>query len=333
VVSEKKNPINIRPEDRELIFHSNHSKYAEGLVEQTFSNVFVTRSGIGLKNFKLVQSTIPHYAGKRQHFLKYALYQYFFRKRKKLKGNYVLIHNHWCPGFFHWVTEALPRLMRAQESVGNGYKLLLPETFAGYPVDSLAPFDVIVESLPYRRNAVVEKLLIPENTRYTAEYDVDSILKLRNRYHQHLHKSKLDNVKPGSKIYISRKQAKNRKVINEEEVIAYLHEKGFEVVEFENYTFWDQVSIMYHAKVIISIHGAGMTNQTFMPAGGYILEFQKRPEKPENFSNIYLKLANILGHNYLYQFCEPDDPDASIYEADLRVDIEILQNNLTVIKV
>src|SRR5690349_14256871 len=91
-------------------------------------NIFLTRSGIGMKAFRLIDETIHRYPGKRKHFWRYALLQFFVRGKIKLRGQYVVIHNHWCPGYYHWITEALPRLLSVRDQVKDRI-LVLPLSF------------------------------------------------------------------------------------------------------------------------------------------------------------------------------------------------------------
>lgn len=324
------NPLNLREKDRLIIFARNIQDYTTDPSISIWKNIFITRSGIGMKNFSLLKITIPHYNGKRKHFWRYAFLQFFLRKKRALKGNHFFIHNHWCPGYYHWITEALPRLIRSLDFIKER-NLILPESFSGYPFESLSPFTLGIEWIKQRENIRVENLLIPENTHFTARYDKESILKIRSIYQSYLVRNKLDKLNLGERIYISRKSANQRIITNEKELVDVLKLDGFTIVEFEEFSFWEQVSIMCNAKYLVSIHGAGLTNQVFMKPGGYIFELQKEVYKNENFSNCYLKLSNVLGHNYLYQFCKPTNISADIYSADLIVDMYLFKKNINLI--
>src|SRR5687768_9938573 len=144
--------------------------------------VFLTRSGIGLKGFRLIDETIHLYKGKRSHFLRYGLFQFIFRKKITLRGKYFVIHNHWCPGYYHWITEALPRLYRVHTFIDQ-YVLLLPESFKGMPLDSIGPlYNKEIYWIPMNKNLIVESLMIPENPPFSGIYDKDIFFELRRLY-------------------------------------------------------------------------------------------------------------------------------------------------------
>src|SRR5688572_10195689 len=133
----------------------------------TLKNVFLTRSGIGVKNLRLVNETIHRYPGKRRHFFLYAMFQRLLRKQLRLNGKYVIIHNHWCPGWYHWLTEAMPRLLHVQHYVTD-HTLILPDSFKGAHAESLEPFfKGGIFWLAKKTNALVEELVIPENPPYS----------------------------------------------------------------------------------------------------------------------------------------------------------------------
>lgn len=62
------------------------------------------------------------------------------------------------------------------------------------------------------------------------------------------------------RYYISRDDTKNRQISNEEEVVAYLHEHGFERIYPASLPLSQQIAVFAHSKEIISMAGAAFTN-------------------------------------------------------------------------
>lgn len=291
-------------------------------------NIFLTHSGIGLQGLRLVSETVPDYPGRRRHFYRYALLVSILRRKINLKGRYLLIHSHWCPGYYHWIAEALPRLLNARKYIGEAL-LLLPEGFKGVPLESLQPFGIKeIYWIPEKFNLKIEELVVPPNPRYTGEFNFQSMLDIRSLYLDFLVSKKLHTLDMGPLIYISRAKAARRRVINETEVQGLLTGLGFKVVNPEDFGFWEQVSIMFHTRTLVSIHGAGLTNQLFMPPGGQVLELHKQIGIEETFNYMYMKLAFILNHQYRNLFCEAAKPQLGVYEADILVDIEQLRSHI-----
>ena len=71
------------------------------------------------------------------------------------------------------------------------------------------------------------------------------------------------NLKQTKNIYISRKDSNHRKINNEDELINYLKQFDFEIYELSKLTFLEQIKIFNQAKMIVSMHGASLTNLMF----------------------------------------------------------------------
>ncbi len=276
----------------------------------------------------LIDETIHQYKGKRSHFWKYALFQYFFRRSVRLRGQYFVIHNHWCPGYYHWITEALPRLLHCSDVVANR-TLVLPESFKDKLYESIKPlFTGEVFWIPQNKNLVIENLLIPETPPFSGVYDKDTFIQLRQLYTERF-KVPSGTMKKGSRIYVSRAKAKQRKVANEIELSSLLKKYNFSIIHFEEYTFWQQVAIMQEASCLVSIHGAGLSNILFARKDCHIIELQKAPISPDDEVDVlYKDFSALMGHPYTLQLCKPVQHTQSLYQADIIVDLEQLSTLL-----
>lgn len=76
----------------------------------------------------------------------------------------------------------------------------------------------------------------------------------------------------GPLIYITRKGAARRPLLNEDEVIEIVQRRGFTVLALEDMTFEAQIMAFHHAQSIVAPHGAGLTNLVFARAGASLLE-------------------------------------------------------------
>ncbi len=169
-----------------------------------------------------------------------------------------------------------------------------------------------------------KELLLPAHTASAGNYNP----KLLQQAIQFLLKDQDNTVSKSEKIYISRQKETARKVINEEEIIACLIEEGFTILECEDFSFEEQVSIFSHARVLVSIHGAGLTNLVFMPTGSCVLELRKE-EEPEMY-NCYFSLASVFDQRYFYQGCKSDS-NLSATLANIYVNLNKLKENLDLI--
>lgn len=85
-----------------------------------------------------------------------------------------------------------------------------------------------------------------------------------------LHEPSIENAE---KIYITRSDSNFRRLANEAEIEAYLVSHGFTIVSLTGKTLKEQVNILAAAKIIISPHGAGLTNLMYCSEGTRVFEF------------------------------------------------------------
>ena len=75
-----------------------------------------------------------------------------------------------------------------------------------------------------------------------------------------------------SRVYISRRKASRRKVINEDAVERLLRNFNFNIVYAEDFSISEMAFIMKQAKVVVGPHGAGLANIAFCSKGTKVLE-------------------------------------------------------------
>jgi tetratricopeptide (TPR) repeat protein len=106
------------------------------------------------------------------------------------------------------------------------------------------------------------------------------------------------------RIYISRRAARWRRVINEAEVLEALRPWGFVSVQLEALSPGEQIALMQRAEAVIGIHGAGLTNLAFCQPGTVVIEiFPTNAVLPYFWS-----LAQVVGLNYFPLLAATCDP-------------------------
>ena len=106
-----------------------------------------------------------------------------------------------------------------------------------------------------------------------------------------------DNYLGSRKVYISRRLAKARKMLNEVELEMQLMDRGFEIVFLEKLSIASQIQLFKNAKVIVSPHGAGLTNLVFCEKGTVVIEiFTSRHLESSMYNNAAIK---GLIYNYI----------------------------------
>ena len=100
--------------------------------------------------------------------------------------------------------------------------------------------------------------------------------------------------RPERRVYLSRKRAPKRRILNEERIEHILARAGFECIAAEDYTILEQISLFASTKILIGPHGAGLGNMVFMSPGAHVVEFM-----PDDYTfPFFQNLAAICGIGY-----------------------------------
>ena len=126
------------------------------------------------------------------------------------------------------------------------------------------------------------------------------------------------------KIYVSRRNKKVRKVINEKELIYVLEKLGFSTIYFEDYPIIEQIKIASESSQIIGIHGAGLQNINFCKKGTKILELF-----PPNYQVTFFYINSIISQ-FDYDFYIGSSRNNKWHQKPIMenfyVDIEVVQS-------
>lgn len=77
-------------------------------------------------------------------------------------------------------------------------------------------------------------------------------------------------------LIVSRAHLDNRKIVNEDDLVASLAPLGARRVVLENYALPEQIAMVRAARVLVGCHGAGMINGGFLGQGGRVIEITAR---------------------------------------------------------
>lgn len=102
-------------------------------------------------------------------------------------------------------------------------------------------------------------------------------------------------VKGGNRIYVSRADAKQRRVLNENCLTRRLREYGFESYGLSKLSLRQQINLFYSADIVVAPHGAGLSNLLFADRTS-VLELHPAPTVATHF---YM-LSKRMGHQYKF---------------------------------
>jgi capsular polysaccharide biosynthesis protein len=314
-ISARQKPKNLQNADLALFKDSFFVKINKTTIHQIFNANILKNTICDLHNFKFYPS-YSHIPGFKEKSLLKKIILFFKPLNKIDKG--IWITDEWSAEYFHWLTDALTRLI-AVEDFGNNYRVILPNEYnqREYIKRSLELLNFPIYYYNKRRRLKVKELIIPSHTAHTGNYNKQLINKLRGKF------IKENEIIPNRKIYISRQKAKKRKVLNENDVVDLLIYYNYEIHYFEDYNFEKQIEIMSQTKTLIGLHGAGLTNMLFMKTGGQILEFRK---SNDSHNNCYFSLASDLKHDYYYLI--GNKTFENLDSTDITLDIQMLRETI-----
>ena len=205
----------------------------------------------------------------------------------------------WDTGYYHWFTEYLPRLKgidKYNTKTGTTPQILIPSNPPDWLTDSLE----LMGYNNYRElpagSVRVNSLVVPSLVRGYPSNDTNEGFINSTRGHRWVASKVKDynsfSLNGKNKLYISRNKAADRKLVNENEVMGLLEERGFNRIYLEDLPLKEQIKMMANAEIIIGPHGAGLTNMIFGKDMIIIELFGKY------VNACYYTMAQAMGHEY-----------------------------------
>ncbi|MGE9296467.1 MAG: glycosyltransferase family 61 protein [Puniceicoccales bacterium] len=300
----------------------------------SYQGVRVTGMGLLVDNGRILPESFPDHLEGKGWKLQYDEYHQPIRWIKSVAGAYLKPTEHvaepalwvtdtWADSFFFWLTEVLPRLVFARSQLGPEVPLYFPGAMYSIPFikESLDILGERPKLIPPGEVRKFADLHIP--LRMAAIHDMNPLWvnETGKRLREHL---KVDRV-PGRRVNISRRQARKRKLENQDAVEAILEKHGFENVVMESLSMTEQLKLMAETSVLCALHGAGLSHMLAMPPGGTVIEIQPRGGINSSFFN----LADACGHRYIFVQSEVrSESDKSIH-ADSWLEPDVLEQALS----
>lgn len=129
------------------------------------------------------------------------------------------------------------------------------------------------------------------------------------------------------RIYVSRRLAGARQVVNEPEVFTILQELGFQSVCLEQISLTEQVKLFRESEAIVGPHGAGLANIVFSGPGTTLIELLQ--EGGSYKIPIFSELTALVGGTHGVLLCKMEgDVRRPVANRDMSVDCGRLKEAL-----
>lgn len=322
-------PKNLKPEDNHL-FSNEYTCMLEDCYSHRYHNAIINSRGLAVyyekEFFRGMPHIIPQCITQKKVSMKIIMkiiLQYMGSMHTNEIETGILFTDINAHGYFHWLTEALPRLLSCEQLYRNDCIIIIPDkfytSFAKESMQLLGIDEKQIYILPANTILKVKSLWSmdhPARPVGAGNYRPSLIqhLQLNIEKHLSLEKGELESIakKYSKKIYISRNDTKYRHMINEEEIISIMQKNGFSIICASEMSLREQIILFSQAEILISIHGAGLSNMIWMPKQSKIAEIRLQNDE---HNNCYFSLASALDIAYYYSIATSEDED--IHKADI----------------
>ncbi|MBT5181824.1 MAG: DUF563 domain-containing protein [Rhodospirillaceae bacterium] len=229
--------------------------------------------------------------------------------------------------YYHWMLDYLPRLMLA----GKNVRFLVNEARAPFQDECFALLGINADRLVGAPDAVqivcdeLQAVAIPVRHMHLDDA-------ARNWLRDDFAAKALASVSTGAdistkrRLYVSRKDASLRRVVNEAEVMDALGPLGFELVIGGDLSVAEQVRLFSEADIVVAPHGAALTNLVFTNPGALLVELSAAQRVQYSF---FRQICRDCGHDFaLLQCGSVPSPDqtfgANNQDHDMHVPVDQL---------
>ncbi|MCC3584924.1 tetratricopeptide repeat protein [Microcoleus sp. PH2017_30_WIL_O_A] len=200
--------------------------------------------------------------------------------------------------YYHWLYDMLPRYGLLELSgidIDSIDRFLVSGYFLNAQKETLKslgiPSHKVIDSLTYP-HIEADKLVVPSYAGIVNSPTKWIVNFLRDKFLPLADNSKSENPE---RIYLTRRSARSRKIINEDEVFNLLQEYGFTTIDPANLSIAELAPLMANAKVVIG-YGAGNANLFLCSPGTKVIELFS----PYFIGPNYRMICHHLGLDYYY---------------------------------
>lgn len=208
----------------------------------------------------------------------------------------VLCRRYPFHNYYHWLIEGLSDVITVEESGVTQILVLTPTPAPDFVRDSIELLGLDPARFVFRHEAM--DIEMPSVVRLEASQprwrDVVELLRSAAAREQR-------RAATPRRLFVSRRDAGVRRLVNEDETFNALRPLGFQLVVPGELSFREQASLFASAEAIVGTHGAGMTNMAFAPPNAAVVELLPTAAEPPI---CFLLLADAAHHQYQSITCD-----------------------------
>lgn len=220
---------------------------------------------------------------------------------------------------YHWLMDYLPRLLVIDQlEEFDDWAVLVNDDLSPFQVESLRMLDIPPSRLVRleARAAIRSPMVCVPRLLSNYSFFHPKVPALLNQAFSPAPQTR------GRCIYISRRDARNRRLVNEDELEVLLSRYGFERIVASDLSFAEQMEAFASAAAVVAVHGAALSNLVFAPAGTRVFEISAPRWRVTSMENI----ANARGHVHRYVDAEvATDWSEYALHNDWKVDLQDME--------
>lgn len=220
--------------------------------------------------------------------------------------------------YCHWITRNMVKLGVLEGTPFESLPLLVNADLRRHQQEFLELLAIPEERLiRLERPALahIRRLVVPTNVTNHIKMGIGTQWLRRHLAHC------MDDAPPGDLLFVSREDARVRRLLNEDELFAALKPLGFESVLPGAMPVREQIRRFSRAKIIIGAHGAALGNMVFAQPGIRLIELTTTFKAHIPDFHVLARICNLQFSSIVsddYDFTRPEPYQADI---DFRVDV------------
>jgi hypothetical protein len=214
---------------------------------------------------------------------------------RKMNGIGAVLISPESQNYYHWLNDVLPRIKLYEAVFDQVDHFCISSNVPQKFLDILVDLGISAEKI----------VLVKENEKLHFDYLFVSSLPGSEgrspRWAADYLRNKLIKTPaiahPFKKLYFKRGNGLERNILNEESLVLMLQNNGFDTIDPDELTIPEQINLMQQAKIVVSAHGAALSNLLFNNDKTTVIELFS----PDYFrTDCYYTLSAIRELNYWY---------------------------------
>jgi len=297
VLVKRKLPENYNIKD-DFLFSNEIERELPDLYSELHKNICINSDQYLWKNLSFLDETFFRREKRRKNKLsnfKFLLKS--FTKKKRVVDEGLWLIDNWSHGYFHWFGDVIHKYYALKK---NNTKLILPYNYAkiDFIISSSNFLNIDLEFISENEVLKCKMLTIVPTTFISGNFYNDIMLTIQSKFCNAIPTT---NHLANKIVYLSRELTGRRKVDNDAEIRDLIKKKGGETLILEKMSWVEQLGYFQNCEILISPHGAGLTNMIFCFKKVKVIEFRHHHS---NMQNMYFSMSSTLKLDYFYIKCQ-----------------------------